>query len=375
MKITNIYPLVVNGSRFSNYIFVIAETDQGVLGFGDATLDGMEKEVCAAIESFAGRVIGKDVEKDAISVENRAGGLVTSAAASGIDMAVWDLKGKAFGLPVYKMLGGAYRTEIKVYASFNRLIRDRSPEGFGRMAEQLKAAGNTAFKCHPFDGVDWRTPGPGQRVLVDRGCERFIAMRQAVGDECDVALDAHWRLDMPTARYIADRVRPYRPFWLETPIPEKKPELLAQVRAQIGIPLAGGEMQTRPDEILPLLQQQCLDVYMPDVRYCGGITGIMKMVHLLETFDVLISPHNMCTAVSCAASMHVCAAIRSFYHMEYHPEESEWVHDLTDTHFKAENGFFKLSDKPGLGVELNIEEAKKHPYQPPQPLRAHMLGA
>ena len=375
MKITNIYPLVVHGSRFSNYVFVVAETDEGVTGFGDATLDGMEYEVSAAIENFAGLLVGRIVETDNLAVGNPAGGLITSAAASGIDMAMWDLKGKAFNLPVYKLLGGARRRKIQVYASFNRLIRDRSAAGFARMAEKLKKDGNTAMKCHPFDQVDWRTPLAGQRQLIDQGCDRFTAMREAVGPDCDIALDAHWRLNLSTAAYVADRVRDSHPFWLEAPIPERKPQILAQARQICQLLIAGGEMQTSPESLLPLLTHQCLDVYMPDVRYCGGISGMMKMVHLLELYDQLISPHNMSTAISCAASLHACAVMPNFYLMEYHPEESEWVHDLTDAHFVVDNGSFLVPEKPGLGVNLNIEAARKHPYEKAVLLRANMLGA
>lgn len=183
--------------------------------------------------------------------------------------------------------------------------------------------GNTGLKCHPFDGVSWRTPFADQKALIDRGCERFIAMREAVGEQMDIALDAHWRLDLSTALYVAERVRDFHPFWLETPIAEKKPEILAEVRKLSGIRIAGAEMKTCPEELLPLLSGSCLDVYMPDVRYCGGITGIRKMVSVIEAYDQLISPHNMCTAISCAATMHVCAAMDNFYHMEYHPAESE----------------------------------------------------
>lgn len=375
MRITNIYPLVVHGSRYSNYIFVIAETDEGMTGYGDATLDGMEFEVSAAVKSMSESLIGKDVEKDFLYVSIRSGGLITSAAASGIDMAMWDLKGKAFNMPVYQLLGGAARKRIKVYASFNRYIADRSIDGFAKMAEELKKAGNTGMKCHPFDGVSWKTPLDHQKEWLDRGCDRFIAMREAAGWDVDIAIDAHWRLDLTMAAYVADRIREYRPFWFETPIPEKKPETLAQVRKSCGLPIAGAEMQTCPEDLLPLLQNQCLDVYMPDVRYCGGITGIRKMADIIETYDQLISPHNMCTAISCAASMHVCANIPNFYHMEYHPNESEWLVELTDYHFEAKEGYFELPERPGLGVNLNIEAAKKHPYEKAVPVRANMLGA
>lgn len=375
MKITNIYPLIVHGSKFSNYIFVVAETDEGVTGFGDATLDGMEFEVSAAIKSFSEKLIGKNVEKDNLSVGNPAGGLITSTAASGIDIAMWDLKGKAFGLPVYKLLGGTRRDKIKVYASFNRFIKDRTPEGFGKMAEKLRDMGNTGMKCHPFDMVNWQTPLREQKKWVDLGCERFIAMREAVGDEYDIGVDAHWRFDLATAAYVADRLRPYRPFWLETPLPEKNVKDIAEFRKNCGLVLAGGEMKTGAQDFLPLLENQCFDVYMPDVRYCGGITGIMETIHVVESYDRMISPHNMCTAISCAASVHVSAAVRNFYHMEFHPDEADWIEELTDFNFRPEQGYFDIPDRPGLGVDLNLEVAKKHPYEKAIPVRANMLGA
>ena len=156
MRIEAIHAEVVNASIYSNYIFVIAETDEGVMGFGDATLDGMETEVVAAVNHMGSQLVGKDVVNDNLSVSGASGGLVTAAAASGIDIAMWDLKGKALNVPIYQLLGGAIRKKIPVYASFNRIIRDRTPEGFGEFAEQLVAKGNTALKCHPFCFADLR---------------------------------------------------------------------------------------------------------------------------------------------------------------------------------------------------------------------------
>ncbi len=375
MKITNIRAEVVHASVYSNYIFVIAETDQGVTGFGDATLDGLEFEVAAAINNMGEKLIGKDVLKDKISPAAGGGGLITAAAASGIDIAMWDLKGKALDVPLYQLLGGAIRTEVPVYASFNRSIRDRTPEGFGKFAAGLVAEGNKAMKCHPFDGVSWRTPLSNQRKLIDMGCERFIAMREAAGDDVEIGIDAHWRLDMNTAAYIADRIRPYRPFWFETPIPEKKPELIRELRNRCGIPIAGGEMQTGAGEILPLLQNNCMDVYMPDIRYVGGVTGMMKMSAVLETYDVLISPHNMCSVITCAASLHTAAAMKNFLHLEYHPAEAPWLRAFSDRYFDVENGCFPVPEGPGLGVNLNLDMLKEHPYEKAIPLRLNMLGA
>ena len=375
MKITNIRAEVVHASIYSNYVFVIAETDEGVLGFGDATLDGLEFEVVAAVKNMGSKLIGKDVLEDNLAVSGGGGGLITAAAASGIDVAMWDLKGKALNVPIYKLLGGARRKEIPVYASFNRAIRDRTPEGFGRFAKELADNGNRAMKCHPFDGVSWRTPLADQKKLVDTGCERFIAMREAVGDDIAIGVDAHWRFDLKTALYVADRLRPYHPFWVETPIPEKKPELLTEFRKQSGVLVAGGEMQTGAEAYLPLLENQCLDVYMPDIRYVGGISGMMKVNALLETHDVLISPHNMCSVITCAASLHAAAVMKNFMHLEYHPAEAPWLRDFSDRYWDVKDGKFAVPDGPGLGVELNLDMLKEHPYEKAQPLRLNMLGA
>ncbi len=375
MKITGIRAEVTNVSIYSNYVFVIAETDEGITGFGDATLDGMEFEVVAAVNHLGKKLIGKDVLDDCIEVNSGGGGLITAAAASGIDIAIWDLKGKALGQPIYKLLGGARRKEIPVYASFNRSIRNRTPEGFGQMARDLAAAGNKAMKCHPFDGVSWRTPLEKQKELVDLGCERFIAMREAVGDEYAIGVDAHYRFDLKTSLYVADKLRPYNPFWIETPMPEKKPELLRKFREECGLLVAGGEMQTGAEAVLPLLENSCMDVYMPDIRYVGGITGMMKMNALLETYDVLISPHNMCSVITCAATLHTAAVMKNFMHMEYHPAEADWLRQFSDKYWDVKDGKFPLPEGPGLGVNLDLDMIKEHPYKPAKPLRLNMLGA
>jgi len=175
---------------------------------------------------------------------------------------------------------------------------------------------------------------------------------------------------------VADRLRPYSPFWIETPIAEKKPELLAEFRKQSGVLVAGAEMQTGAEALLPLLEHQCLDVYMPDIRYVGGITGIMRVNALLETHDVLISPHNMCSVITCAASLHAAAAMKNLMHLEYHPAEAPWLRTFSDRYWDVEEGgVFTVPEGPGLGVNLNLQMLKEHPYEKAKPLRLNMLGA
>lgn len=373
MKITDIRAEVINVSRYSNWVFVIAETDEGTQGFGEATLDGLEFEVVQAVKTLSKTLIGKDVVRDKLFVANRSGGMITAAAASGIDMAMWDLKGKAFNLPVYQMIGGAISTKVPVYVSFNRAIADRSPEGFGRRAKELVEQGNRALKCAPFDDVTWRDPR-FNREAIDLGVRRFAAMREAVGDDIEIAVDLHWRLDLAMAQEISRRLLPYRPFWFEAPVPEHKPELISEIRKNCGMRIAGSEMQTGPEESIPLIQHHCLDVYMPDVRYMGGITGLMKLSSVIETFDCLLSPHNMSGPISTAASMHVAVGMRNLVNMEYHADEAEWIKDIADVHFEVKDGYFEVPEGPGLGVNLNLDVFREHPYQQAVPLRKNMLG-
>lgn len=139
--------------------------------------------------------------------------------------------------------------------------------------------------------------------------------------------------------------------------------------------IAGGEMQTGAEAVLPLLEQGCLDVYMPDIRYVGGVTGMMKMNALLETYDVLISPHNMCSVITCAASLHTSAVMKNFVHLEYHPAEASWLRQFSDQYWDVEDGTFSVPEGPGLGVNLDLDMMKEHPYEEVKAIRLNMLGA
>ena len=134
-------------------------------------------------------------------------------------------------------------------------------------------------------------------------------------------------------------------------------------------------MQTGAEAMLPLLQEQCMDVYMPDIRYVGGITGMMKVNSLLETYDVLISPHNMCSVITCAASLQTAAVMKNFMHLEYHPAEAPWLREFSDRYWDVKNGIFNVPEEPGLGVNLNLDMLKEHPYEKTKPIRLNMLGA
>lgn len=374
MKITKIETKIMNVSKYSNWIFVLIHTDEGITGLGEATLDNCEMQVASAVEVLSEQIIGKDVLKDKISIDVRYGGMIYSAAMSGIDIALWDLKGKAVGKPVYKLLGGKMRDKIPTYVTFNRAITDRSPEGFAEFAKMLiEKEGEKAIKCAPFDNFLWKTPiNASERMSM--GIERFKAIRKALGERIEIHIDNHWRFDYTTALEAADRLREFRPFWFEAPLAENDSKMMYEVRMKTGLRIAGGEMQTSFVEYLPLLEHKTLDVYMPDIKYIGGITGILKACTLVEAHNQLLAPHNMTGPVSTAATAHVCANINNFLTVEHHYDEADWVKDLAINGVKIKDGFMTISDSPGLGVELDMEMVEAHPYKKAVSLRQNMLG-
>lgn len=308
MKITNVSSKIVNVSEFTNWIFVIIETNEGLTGLGESTQDGYEFEVTKAIEKEAAFLIGKDPLKARVTPIMGYGGMIHAAAISGLDQALWDLKGKILGVPVYELLGGAYREQIPMYANINRACKIRTPDGFAAFAARAIASGYNAIKCAPFDKYVWRDP-IGKQHDIELAMRRLTAVRESIGVHAELHVECHWRFDTATAIQIGQRLRDLRPFWFEAPIRENNPEATKQIKLQTGLRISGGEMQVSHEEYVPLLQAQAIDVYMPDIKYIGGITGIMKAAALVEAYDLYIAPHNPSGPVATAATLHIAAAV------------------------------------------------------------------
>lgn len=373
MRIKDVVVKIVNVSIYTNWIIVILHTDEGVCGYGDATLDTMEFKVKQAIEAIAERIIGKNVLDCSVELADNADGMVGAAAVSGLNIALWDLKAKAVGLPIYQLLGGLQHRRVPTYVSFNRSLKGRTPDDFSKMVETLMAGGDRAFKCAPFDEYFWREP-IGSETLLSRGFERVKAIRETIGNEAELSVDCHWRFEYSTALKVAEALQAYRLFWIEAPLPETDAAQLSRLRHAIHQRIAGCEMQTSLSQYLPMLEQKALDVYMSDVKYIGGISGLKRAASLVETFDCQFSPHNMTSPISTAATLHVMASEHNILTMEHHCEESGVVSELFDTSFTHADGCFIVSDEPGLGITFDEKKADSFPYRKPQPLRKNMLG-
>lgn len=372
MKIVDVSTKIVNISLYSNWIFIFVQTDQGITGVGEATLDGLEVEVIEMVRQMSQVLVGNDPMKNIIP-RRQFPDMAYAAASSGLDMALWDIRGKYANKPVYELLGLPVRLEIPVYATFNRALKSRNPLAFSEMARHVvEVLGFTGLKCAPFDesvsavNSDIKDFNPG--------IQRIAAIRGSVGSKPKLMVDCHWRFDLQDAIRVAERVRPYDIFWLEAPVSEKDVHLVRQAREMSGLRVAGFEMQTDLNLLKPFLEKDALDFYMPDVKYIGGITALVEANELIQAKGRMIAPHNMTGPVATLASMHASVTFENLIYLEMHVDEAEFVPSLSDFDFALSNGEYSLPKKPGLGIQMNMTELDRHPYQSTQPFRPKMLG-
>ncbi len=279
MKITEIRTIVVDAVR-CNYVYVKVETDEGIYGLGEASLEGLELAVIGAIANLAPLVIGQDPFR----IEYIWQGLhrwpfwrmgpVLGSAISGIDIALWDLKGKALGLPVFELLGGAARDRVRMY----RQVHGATIEELVRAGEQAKADGFTAVKtgCWMTSSTDKVEDWPGVRRTV----ERIEALRAALGDELDILVDAHGRMPPSTALTMARALEPLHPYFMEEPIRAESPASYGPLKAASPIPIATGERVFMPWGFRELIEHGWVDFVQPDMCHAGGITGVRKIAAL-----------------------------------------------------------------------------------------------
>lgn len=373
MKIRDIKTKIYNASIYSNWIFVFIETDIGLTGIGEATLDGREKNVVKLIDELKKYWIGIDIISNFKLPEIDMTDITFAAAYSGIDMAIWDLKGKFYRKPIRFLLSDRCKTQIETYATFNRALVSRNLEDYERIAYEIVCKGYKGIKCAPFDGV---MPGKASsnEKFIDRGIERISHIRKVIGDKIKLKVDCHWRFDYEGAIHLLDKLQFYNLYWLEAPIAENNPEKMKLLRKSMNIMLAGAEMQSLKHDYLILLQNEALDIYMPDIKFVGGVSGFWEISKIIEKHNRFISPHNMSGPVASAASIQVASALNKFLVLEMHINESSWSDDVSDLNSNLTEGNIQLSEKVGLGIELDMKEIEKHPYREAVFLRDNILG-
>ncbi|MSU73326.1 MAG: mandelate racemase/muconate lactonizing enzyme family protein [Opitutus sp.] len=381
MKITGVKVFLVNpGQRVKygtgwgkNLVIVKVYTDAGIDGVGEAFATGKAKTTEAAVYEYERWLKGKDPTEIVrhwyayYRGSRYPLGTATMGALSAVEQALWDIAGKACGLPVYRMLGGPFRKKLRLYASGYLCQRSHFfSEGGSTLVEGAKAvvaAGYTAMKFTPQPD-DYQ--GKSSSAILRESIERVRSVREAVGDDIDICLDYHGRSFSPVeAIQLAKAIEPYRPFFLEEPALTESPESLVEVKRQTAIPIAGGERCISRDRLKEILECRAVHILQPEPACNGGILETIRWAAMAEWYHVSIAPHQACGPVSLLACAHIDACIPNFLIQECNVDfESEFVRDLFLGLPVIENGHLLLPEKPGLGIEFNEAAAEKYPYRP-----------
>jgi len=338
IKITKLETFILRNS----WVFVKISTDAGVTGWGEMLKD--KSKTCAAgahqVESY---LIGKDprqVVHHWQAIYRHAfyrGGPVLTAIVSGIDQALWDIKGKALGVPVYELLGGPTRDKIRVYGSADDVTRGRAKA----CKVSPRAEGRAAYKYV-------ESPAFVQKVAKD-----FAALREKLGPEVDIAIDFHGAVQPQTALLLIKALEPYQPYFFEEPVQCQNVDVLADLARKTHIPIATGERVFTKWGFREILEKKAASILQPDVCYAGGITELRLIAGMAEAYYIPIAPHNPQGPCSLAASCQVAASIPNFLIQERGTSTHE---NLLKVPFKVENGYLPLPKGPGLGIEIDEDK-------------------
>ena len=360
MKITDILTFhCSDGTR--NTIFVQVHTDEGLVGVGEPYTIGPDEGILALLESIKPWFVGQDPSRiewllrRARNAMRFPQGPVGWSALSGIDHALWDIAGKAAGLPVYMLLGGRFRDRARVYHG----VQGRSPEELAENGLALIEEGYTALKTSPY-GPEWRSLLWNE--VLREAARRLEALRTAVGEDIDIGVDVHAALMEPVrAEQLTAALAPYRPMFVEEPVrPEHFPSF-ARLRERLQVPLATGENLYGLAQFVTLIDAQGVDIIQPDLCSCGGILEAKKIAAVAEANYVTVAPHNPLGLLSTAVSVHLAASIPNFVILEYHGDHARTKARFVDDPWKPVDGYMPLPTKPGLGMELDLEAIAASP--------------
>ena len=363
MRITDVKTYVM-GTAWRNLTFVQVFTDEGIIGVGEVRmLNHTDALLGYYQEAVPNHVLGsdpfnvEDLVRRMMRNDYARPDYVMMAGISAIEIACWDIMGKALNLPVYRLLGGAVRDKIKAYANGWYTV-ERTPAEFHAAARRVVEKGYRALKLDPFGHGFYEL----DRAEKIRSVELVEAVRDAVGPDVEILIEMHGRFNPATAIEMARLLEPYQPGWIEEPVPPENLAALKKVTEKVNIPVATGErIHTRYD-FRELFELQAADIIQPDITYCGGLLETKKVAAWADAYYVLIAPHNVCGPVATAAALHLAACTPNFKIQEH-------FNDFAEDHVKAAapgnpevvDGYFALPKGPGLGVELDLDVVQAHP--------------
>lgn len=364
MKITEIR------TRFVDlFMFVEIHTDEGIVGVGESGAWAFLEASAQAVETFKRYLIGQDP----LLIEHHwqvlyrcyhFRGAAIMGALSAVDIALWDIAGKYYGVPVYKLLGGKVRDKARVYyhvygASRDELVKgclDAKSRGFTAVGHLTPFINEPRTKIAPFETYAKR---------IDEGIESVAAYREAVGNDVDLCIEMHRQLTVAEAIIFGRAIEPYRPMFYEDPVRPDNIDDMATVSRKIAIPIATGERYHTIYEFSMLLARSGCSFVRPDVCMCGGISHAKKIAALAEAFGVKVVPHNPLSPVSTAACMQIAASCPNFEIQEYPiGEDAPPKNRIVKSTIRLENGFLIVPDAPGIGIELMDDAEELYPYRP-----------
>ena len=375
MKVTDVKTMVVENEppyRGGRYLlFIQVETDEGITGLGERItgntysdrLGDLQSQI-SLIHELAGLFV---IGENPFNIERiwdrmysarhdfRHPSLQATPVLSGIEIALWDIVGKAVNQPIYNLLGGQYHEKLRAYAYMPEGGFRENPERAGEIAVQLLEEGNTACKLDPFTPL-WPIPRDIPLWEIEHAAKIFESIRNAVGNDMEVGIGTHGQLTTYSAIRVADILEPYHPFWFEEPVPLENVEEMARVAAHTSIPIATGERLVTKYEFSNLLEKQAAQIIQLDVGQCGGIMEAKKIASIAEAHYAVIAPHMACGPVAAAAAIQVDTCSPNFLIQEANQGP------LHKTIFKEplvfENGFITPPTGPGLGIEFDEDVIK-----------------
>jgi galactonate dehydratase len=381
MKITKIETLVCH-ARMRNWIFIKVETDQpGLWGWGEATLEWHTRSVVGAIEDISPLLIGEDPTR----IEHlwqmmyrqhfwHGNGIVRGTAISGIDIALWDILGKIHGVPCHRLWGGPVRDYVRLYAHLGGgkmedmyCCDPADAKRFGDLASDAVEEGFTAFKSMavpetmPLEGM--------QPIRYAEACVK--AMRDVVGDSIDIMVDCHARPSPRMGMLFAKALEPYNLYWFEEPCWPERMDDVAEIQRAVKTPIATGERLVSVHAFRELLEKRAASVIQPDITHCGGLSEARRIAALAEAYRVAVAPHNPQGPVSTAASLEFGFATPSYIICETVHSDVPWRGDIVSEGFSIERKgrIARANTRPGLGIDINEDEVRKHPFKQEELLR------
>ena len=365
MKIDRIRTWIVDPGRWKNWVFVRIDTDDGLHGWGEAfTEAGRERAIAAEVGAFGGRLIGRDPRSIrqltgelAFDAAGRRRSLEFCAALSGLEIALWDIAGKAAGFPIHALLGGRFRDRVRVYANCHD-GRVTMPEGWAELCASYVRRGFGGVKIYPLTRPITNHRDEDEAVAIVR------SVREAVGPDADVMVDCYRMLTPASALSLANRLAEFRPYWFEEPVPSSALQGLAEIRARSPIQVLTGESLFGKEEFRDVFTLRAADLINPDVCNCGGILELTEIAAWAEPHSVGVTPHNWNSlAVGLAATLQASACVRDLVYVEHISAWEERSNELLQRPFEVVDGTVAIPTGPGLGVDLDETALARYPMR------------